>query len=103
MTDLANGDSGPGAVGCNGLPLELFNPNGVCYWESDERHGIGDWNDGANFPDDCVTARHGGGGTLASFDGHAEWMRQTEWTNETTFKPGRLWCNPLTTNGYAWN
>jgi len=28
-----------------------------------------------------------------------EWMSQTDYDNETSRKPGRLWCNPGTSTG----
>jgi prepilin-type N-terminal cleavage/methylation domain-containing protein len=76
-----------------------FIPSGISIWEADERGGFGAWNDGCNLGLDGITRRHSNGGTLACFDGHAEWMRQTDFNSDLQNAPGRLWCNPLLPSG----
>lgn len=76
-----------------------FSQNGICFWESDERGGWGAWNDGSNLATDGLTRRHAGGGDMASFDGHVEWITQVNFNKEGQNYPGRLWCNPDTANG----
>jgi prepilin-type N-terminal cleavage/methylation domain-containing protein len=71
MSDLLNSDNG-----YNSLKLTEFRTDGVCFFESDERGGWGAWNDGANLAIDGLTQRHSGGGVMASFDGHVEWISQ---------------------------
>jgi prepilin-type N-terminal cleavage/methylation domain-containing protein/prepilin-type processing-associated H-X9-DG protein len=96
MNVMADGNS---SLGYLTQKWSAFSPNAVCFWEADERGGEGTWNDGCNVPSDGLTTRHAGGGTMASFDGHVEWISQVNFNKEAQNKPGRLWCNPLTANG----
>jgi prepilin-type N-terminal cleavage/methylation domain-containing protein/prepilin-type processing-associated H-X9-DG protein len=84
--------------------LQRFASMAVIFWEVDEFSGWPGWNDGCNDPgvDDDMTRRHNGGGTVACFDGHTEWMRQKAFLLEAQSKPGRLWCNPSTASGTAY-
>ena len=77
-----------------------FHGDQVAFWETDEKGGGGAWNDGCNIPPDGLTTRHNGGGTMVSFDGHVEYIKQRDFILEySNNHPGRLWCNPGTDNG----
>jgi prepilin-type N-terminal cleavage/methylation domain-containing protein/prepilin-type processing-associated H-X9-DG protein len=76
-----------------------FKSDQVLYWEADENGGYGTWNDGCNIPTDGLSTRHAKGGTVACFDGHVEYMKQSAFNQAAVNKPGRLWCNPGTVNG----
>lgn len=92
-----------GAVASNrpGLKLSRMRPDGIIFWEGDERK-IDDhmYSDGTNEPSNGITARHGSGASVARFDGSVEWMTRTQYANEEKKKPGRLYCNPDKANGY---
>ena len=83
--------------------IESLRPDAVCFWEptSGPEANAAGWNDGCNLPrlTETVTARHAGGGTLACFDGHVEYMKQQAFDAEESNMPGRLWCNPGISTG----
>jgi hypothetical protein len=80
-----------------------FRADGVCYWENNELGDWTSWNDGCNFPYNGQTRRHSSGGNVICFDSHVEWMSDFVFNQQTNSFPGRLNCNPLTTNGtYSW-
>jgi len=81
--------------------LAKMKGNWVCLIEADEADDNTEptWNDGCVDPEDGNSDRHRRGSNLACFDSHIEWMSQTDYDNETSRKPGRLWCNPGTSTG----
>jgi prepilin-type N-terminal cleavage/methylation domain-containing protein len=80
--------------------MERFRSDQICFWESCEDSGSGAWNDGCNIASDGLSKRHAKGGTLACFDGHTEYMKQSAFNLEAANSPGRLWINPQTQNGH---
>ncbi|MGE5612265.1 MAG: type II secretion system protein [Bacillota bacterium] len=92
-----------------------FKTTDILFWEADEYKAI--WNDGCNYPDEGITARHGGGSgkahdaqgranphagaIIGCFGGHAEWVTVKEFEGEATPsrpKPTRLFCGPMWKN-----
>jgi len=78
-----------------------FKQNSIIFWEVGEDQGGGAWWDGANFPYETITKRHGSrmsnsaaGALVSCIDGRAEWMTFNDFNKEGTRKPGRLWCVP---------
>jgi len=86
------------------LKIESIRADGVCYWETDSGPDAEEsaWNDACNQPvsGEGLTTRHSNGGDVACFDGHAEWMKQTAFDDESNNGPGRLWCSPTSTDGH---
>ncbi|KAA0214915.1 MAG: DUF1559 domain-containing protein [Leptolyngbya sp. PLA3] len=77
-----------------------FRPTSVIFWETDEGTGTtAPWNDGASFPWEGQTKRHGSGATVALVDGGCMWMDHGEWDLELERKPGKLWCSPGSKTG----
>lgn len=76
-----------------------FPGNGILLWEVSDANGW--WNDGANYPWEGITDRHGtkGAGVLC-FDGHTEIITQDEYAAECNKSPSRLWCNPGSSDGH---
>jgi prepilin-type N-terminal cleavage/methylation domain-containing protein len=75
----------------------------VLYWEADEQFtSPNPWNDGCSYPTEGgITHRHPSSGcSVACFDGHVEWLTSANYTYELSFSPGRLWCNPFSSNGH---
>jgi prepilin-type N-terminal cleavage/methylation domain-containing protein len=79
--------------------LEQMPGDGIAFWEQDER-ASGYFNDGANYPTEGVSLRHGGGAIVGGFFGSAEQITSNAWYAEVaeTFK-NRLWCAPDSANG----
>ena len=76
--------------------------NAVMFWEADELGGgqMGaPWNDGASFPTEGLTTRHGDGATVAQVDGASVWMSNVDWDEQLDDRPGRLWCSPGSKTG----
>ena len=59
------------------------------------------FNDGASFPidDEGPSQRHGSGCNVSSFDGHAQFLKFTDFQREQDDQPGALWCDPDTSTG----
>jgi prepilin-type N-terminal cleavage/methylation domain-containing protein len=88
-----------------------FQPDDIIMWEQagiEEGGATGYWNDGANYPREFVSKRHGVGAQTGSIDGHAEFVKFTTWvamsgTDATTANlittRTRTWNNPLSANG----
>lgn len=93
--------NGYGRLGYGTYRTEDYAMDAVSFWETDERSGIGAWNDGCNISFDGLTTRHGQGGLIAFFGGQVEWVRQDKFRLDANTFPSRLWCSPRTTNG--WN
>ena len=94
-----------GAV--NGYALDIFPPvklsrmppYGIVFWEPDE-NDLNNFNDGADSPDEGLTARHGQGGAYAAFNGAAGFIKQSKWNasvQEAVANP--FWCYPDSFDG----
>ena len=60
--------------------VSSFKAKDIVYWEGDEfSQNKGDWWDGANTPQEGMTSRHSGRGTIACFDGHVELMATNDY------------------------
>ncbi|MGC9455124.1 MAG: prepilin-type N-terminal cleavage/methylation domain-containing protein [Phycisphaerae bacterium] len=81
------------------LSLDLFKADDVVFWEIDESEEGGFWNDGCNYPHEGISARHTDGAAMAGYDGHAEWILLEQYYEEEKREPGRLWCDPMSSNG----
>ena len=79
--------------------LTQLRSDGILLWETDEQRGGGFWNDGANFPNEGITARHIDGATVGRIDGGAEWITLEQFDEYLGDRPGRLWYNPLSDTG----
>jgi len=88
-----------------------FKPDDIIMWEQagiEEGGATGYWNDGANYPREFVSVRHGVGAQTGSIDGHAEFIKFDTWVamsgtssasaNLITFRT-RTWNNPFSVNG----
>jgi prepilin-type N-terminal cleavage/methylation domain-containing protein len=88
-----------GALGNNSYRLSAMNPAAYLMWETDERTPVY-FNDGANFPYEGISPRHGNGALVGGFSGHAEWITLRKYYDEVNRSPGLLWCNPGSPNGH---
>jgi prepilin-type N-terminal cleavage/methylation domain-containing protein len=82
--------------GANAWPYRLarMKPSGILLWEASDS-GDSAWNDGASFPYEGETTRHGrGGACIGCFDGHAEMIGHDEYLNIQNQNPGPLNCVP---------
>jgi prepilin-type N-terminal cleavage/methylation domain-containing protein len=80
--------------------LAAFKPDAILLWEADERYGDQYFNDGASYPDEGISQRHGIGGTVGLFGGSVEYMKYKKYYDiEADKAKNRLWCNPLSDNG----
>jgi prepilin-type N-terminal cleavage/methylation domain-containing protein len=79
--------------------LPAMRPGDVALWETDERHPDY-FNDGANFPEEGVSARHSNGAVKAAFDGSVGYVRLDAWYVQVN-DPNKnsLWCYPGSTDG----
>jgi len=88
-----------------------FKPDDIILWEQagiEEGGATGYWNDGANYPREFVSVRHGVGAQTGSVDGHAEYVKFGTWVamsgtdsasaNLITSRT-RTWNNPFSVNG----
>lgn len=74
----------------------------VLLWEAHEDWGAY-WNDGSSTPNQGLTDRHGDGATVGCVGGHTDWITLEEYAEELLNRPGRLWCNPGSSDGrYSW-
>ncbi len=74
-------------------------PEDVAFWETDEQvpHNF---NDGANFPAEGVSARHLNGAIKADFAGSVGYIRLSAWdTQASDVNKNHLWCYPRSPNG----
>jgi prepilin-type N-terminal cleavage/methylation domain-containing protein len=82
--------------------LSQMPPDGIVLWETDERYPYL-FNDGANTPDQGVTARHSAGGLAATFSGSSEYWKFDNWhdlSDATPPQKNRLWCYPDSPDGH---
>lgn len=84
--------------GGRSLKLSRFRPEGVCFWESDERTPFY-YNDAANIPSEYESSRHSGGGNIGTFSGSVEFWKLRQFINDEKQHPGRLNNNPLSRTG----
>ena len=79
--------------------LTRMRPDDVAFWETDEKDPSY-FNDGANFPEEGVSARHENGAINATFGGSVSYIRMGAWylqvyeTNKNS-----LWCYPDSPDG----
>ena len=80
--------------------LNAFKSTDILLWEANEQDS-GTFNDGASFPDEGVSRRHGGRGlTVGCFGGSVEFMTYVAYyKEEALLARNRLWCAPDTTDG----
>jgi prepilin-type N-terminal cleavage/methylation domain-containing protein len=86
------------------IKLSQISPEGVSFWEcndADEYDRTHNFNDGASYPDENTSGRHGQVTIIGLFDGSARFMQLTEWTGKMQEAgPNELWCAPGSTNGH---
>ncbi len=81
------------------LRLERMAPDAIAFYEPDENNPAY-FNDGANYPNELIDTRHGGGGMVLTFGGSAELFKQKDWTAEEAItNRNRLWCYPDSPDG----
>ncbi|HEY4415484.1 MAG TPA: prepilin-type N-terminal cleavage/methylation domain-containing protein [Verrucomicrobiae bacterium] len=85
----------------NAVPVKItrMQPGDCVLFEGDGQDPSS-FNDGSSWPSEGITARHSQGGTQATIDGSASYIRDVEWwdlVNETN--KNRLWCYPNTPDG----
>jgi len=83
-------------------PVKLgeLRPDGVAFWETDERYP-GYFNDGASYPSEGISTRHHQGGIYGAFDGSAGFIKFSDWYAEADSPTrNRLWCNPQSVSGH---
>lgn len=74
------------------VKLGQMKPEDCAFWETDETEPA-NFNDGANFPTEGVSARHIEGAIQAQFDGSVSFIRLTQWYDDVAdTKRNRLWC-----------
>jgi prepilin-type N-terminal cleavage/methylation domain-containing protein len=75
-----------------------FRPHYMLYWEPDER--IPSYYDNvASNPSEGCSQRHSQGIVMGLFGGSTEFIKYKTYQSELLQKPGRLWCNPGSSNG----
>ena len=80
--------------------LGMFPADFVVYWELDEQGDYGEWNDAANYPNEDVTQRHDGAGSVARVDGSAALIPWKAWWEDLESRgPGPLWAAPESPTG----
>jgi prepilin-type N-terminal cleavage/methylation domain-containing protein len=81
------------------VKLSAMLPTDCAFWETDETEPAY-FNDGANRPDEGVSARHNQGGIQAAFDGSVSYVRFDKWAEEQNeTNKNRLWCYPGQADG----
>jgi prepilin-type N-terminal cleavage/methylation domain-containing protein len=81
------------------VKMASMHSDDCAFWETDETDPFY-FNDGANFPEEGVSARHSQGAIHAAFDGAVSYVRLTDWY-ALVGDPNRnrLWCYPGTPDG----
>jgi prepilin-type N-terminal cleavage/methylation domain-containing protein len=81
------------------VKMASMHSDDCAFWETDETDPFY-FNDGANFPEEGVSARHQQGAIHAAFDGAVSYVRLTDWY-ALVGDPNRnrLWCYPGTPDG----
>jgi prepilin-type N-terminal cleavage/methylation domain-containing protein len=77
----------------------LMPPLGIVFWEPNE-NDLNNFNDGASFPNEGLTARHDNGGIYGEFNGAVNFMKQSVW-NAGVAQPvaNQFWCYPESADG----
>lgn len=79
--------------------LSRFPPDAAALWETDEQVPH-DFNDGASFPREGVSARHSQGAIHAAFGGPVGFIKFDDWYREAAqTNRNRLWCYPDSPDG----
>jgi prepilin-type N-terminal cleavage/methylation domain-containing protein/prepilin-type processing-associated H-X9-DG protein len=73
-------------------------PASIIIWEPNEKLKTA-WDDGASWPYEGSSARHGKGSNTASVDGHVEFMSNLRFGKVEKLAPGPLWFNPDAVDG----
>ena len=71
----------------------------MIFWEADE-FGRFAWNDGASYPREGLTRRHGKSATAAVVDGSTRPVTQQRYLELLAQSPGPLWCAPDRRDGH---
>jgi prepilin-type N-terminal cleavage/methylation domain-containing protein len=81
--------------------LGAFKATDILLWEADEQDPLR-FNDGASFPDEGVSKRHGGKGlTVGCFAGSVQFITYINYYKEEVLPvKNRLWCALDTTDGH---
>lgn len=84
--------------------LPAMKPTAYATWEPSDNppYDPADvFNDGASYPvdEEGPSKRHGSGCNVSSFDGHAEFLKFSDFERQQNDEPGLLWCDPDTTKG----
>jgi len=81
------------------VKLQRMQADDCAFWETDERSPYY-FNDGANYPNEGVSARHFEGAIQGTFGGAVSYIKLKDWNNDVS-NPGRnrLWCNPNSPDG----
>ena len=81
------------------VKLSAMHPTDCAFWETDETDPH-NFNDGANWPGEGVSARHNQGAIQAAFDTSVSYVLLKDWYNDVD-DPGknRLWCYPGSDDG----
>jgi prepilin-type N-terminal cleavage/methylation domain-containing protein len=75
-------------------------PDGVAFWETDEKYPSY-FNDGASYPSEGISTRHQQGGVYGAFDGSVGFIKFYDWYAEANSPTkNRLWCYPRSVSGH---
>jgi prepilin-type N-terminal cleavage/methylation domain-containing protein len=81
------------------LKLSHMPPRGVIFWEPDETD-VSNFNDGASYPNEGITARHAQGGVYGEFNGAVAFMKQSVWNDGAAQTvANQFWCYPDSFDG----
>jgi prepilin-type N-terminal cleavage/methylation domain-containing protein len=81
------------------VKVSAMRADDCAFWETDETEPYY-FNDGANRPDEGVSARHNQGAIQCSFDTSVNYVRLDVWYEMVgDFNRNRLWCYPDSQNG----
>jgi hypothetical protein len=71
----------------------------IAFWETDEKWPT-NFNDGASYPREGVSARHSNGAINAAFNGSVSFIKFGTWYAEVAAtNRNRLWCYPRSPDG----
>lgn len=84
--------------------LSAMNPSAYATWEPSDNPPYDPaevFNDGASYPidEEGPSKRHGTGCNVSSFDGHAQFLKFSDFEREQNDQPGLLWCDPDSPDG----
>jgi prepilin-type N-terminal cleavage/methylation domain-containing protein len=81
------------------VKLQLMRADDCAFWETDETIP-NNFNDGANYPLEGVSARHFQGAIQGTFGGAVSYVKLKDWNNDVN-EPhrNRLWCYPNSPDG----